>query len=339
MAKAFPIKSIVSHIADDFYAKSGTLVGRIFPVATGLANVASGTTLITSTLINNGGSNVRISRFVICTNKTGFYQFTINGGYGLRTDQVGQIQVRIGLTAYVPYDLVLDGDIPYGATCTLSVINVVDNTGNFYITVNAIGQEMYQNKDPFADYTILGVGDSIMKGYNAPGSSGIYASYFSQIHKYYQDKGLRVNAINKGIPGAQSQDIATALTWGWADVDNVNLIFDCAGTNLSASNQEFTDGLNGRLDYYKSRYPNARVIVMSPISRADASESTVAGYRTIIQSTAIARGLNYIDLSQAFSISDPQFGVTAGEVHPNTVGHTAIATYIKNYLTANNINL
>lgn len=332
-------KASVSQFARDYYAKTGATIARIFPAYTGAANVAAGTNLITSTLINNGGSNVRINRFIICSNRDGFYQFTINGGYGLRTDQVGQIQVRICLKAYTPYDLVLDGDIPYGATCALSLINIVDNTGNMYVTVNAVGQEMYQNKDPFADKTILGIGDSIMKGYNAAGSAGVYASYFAQIHKYYQDKGHRVNAINKGIPGAQSEDIASAISWGWAEVDNVDIIFDCAGTNLSGSNQVFTDGLNARLDYYKNRYPNARVILMSPTSRADASESTVAAYRAIIQSVATARGLDYINLSLAFNVSDPQFGVTAGEVHPNTTGHTAIATYIKNYLTANNVTL
>jgi lysophospholipase L1-like esterase len=332
-------KASVSQFAKDYYAKTGTTIGRIFPTYTGLANVAPGTNLITSTLINNGGSNVRVGRFIICSNKDGFYQFTINGGYGLRTDQVGQIQVRICLKAYTPYDLVLDGDIPYGAACTLSLINVVDNTGNFYITVNVVGQEMYQNKDPFADKTILLNGDSIGKGYNAAGSAGVYASYFAQIHKYYQDKGIRVNAINKAIPGAQSEDIALAMEAGWSEIDTADLIFDCAGTNLSPSNQVFTNGLNSRLDYYKNRYPNTRVILMSPTSRADASEATVAGYRTIIQAAAAARSLDYINLALAFNVSDPQFGVTAVEVHPNTVGHTAIATYIKNYLTVNNITL
>ena len=175
--------------------------------------------------------------------------------------------------------------------------------------------------------SILFIGDSITQGYNSYYDS---LSFAWRVTKYYDAKSV----IN-GIGGAFYQP----ETFDKVDFDPDTVII-AYGTNDAMRFSKISDMQNrvsGYLDLVKESYGNKRVIVISPIWRADSEgrpcNSDFAEKRLMVEKEAKDRGFEVIC---GLDLVDPIKEYFADTyLHPNDLGFAAYAENLIKIMESN----
>ncbi|AXE16264.1 hypothetical protein DR864_28120 [Runella rosea] len=339
--QVFPTKNNAPATTRDMVREDGLKISAIFGTYSAAANVAQNTVLITGRVRSTGGSNIYIEKFSLFSDRDCTVRLQINLIGGIAS-LAGAVNYDIPLKAGVRNEYTYESLVPWGAVISVLLREVTDTSGNMKVTLVYDGYEVTQNTDFFAPISIVGWGDSIMKGANATVSdTDPNTSYFLQVVKYYEGLGYRVKPVNKSIPGITALGMSQAKNWGYLNISNANIILICLGMNTSASEAAYIAEMTDLIRYKQRRYPNAKCVVMAPTTRLDGSETTLVGYRAALQAlvntTINDPKVKYLDLSQGYTGGAAANGVTVGDVHPNQTGHNNLATYLISYLTSNNI--
>lgn len=104
---------------------------------------------------------------------------------------------------------------------------------------------------------------------------------------------------------------------------NPDFVIISGGRNDSVGGDEFRPAVERTLDAARTKYPNATVVITSPIWDADAAPNGLNARRDAAQSVAEERGIRYIDLGEP--LAGKYDFITSDGIHPNDQGHAAIA--------------
>jgi len=319
---------------------------------TGAANVTN-VNVLQGNASEVGGFNQYIKTIkILSVNKDANFIVRIKSGAGFlgTVPSTADREFYAPVKAGVVYSINVDQLIVWGASIYLFVENFADTTGNANVKFYSDSIKIFHCTNPFAKYSIFGIGDSIMKGVGTSYiSSQPYLSHFALTCAWYQKQGYDVKGINKGVPGATIEDIAALVRAGDYNVSSpVSIIKFSIGTNVSPNDASFTASLIEILNYFKEEYADAIKLIEAPAKRLDIKEQNLVNYRTILSTTVAARNdpkMFYLDLSTAFDAEDPQFGIIGGvyetgvngNVHFNDLGHKKVHDLEKAFCIANNI--
>jgi len=332
--------------------------GRIVTGPIGSGTFTNPATITNSNIIQGnasevGGFNQYIKTIkILSVNKDANFIVRIKSGAGFlgTVPSTADREFYAPVKAGVVFSINIDQLIVWGASIYLFVENFADTTGNANVKFYSDSIKIFHCTNPFAKYSVLGVGDSIMKGIGASYvSTQPYLAHFALTYKWYLDMGYDIKGINKGVPGATIEDIAALIRTSDYNVSSpVSIIKFSIGTNVSPSDASFSASLTEILDYFQKRWPDAIKLIEAPVNRLDIKEQNLVNYRAIMSAAVVARAdpkMFYLDLSAAFNASDPQYGIIMGDyntgvggnVHPNDAGHKKINDLEKAFCIANNI--
>lgn len=175
------------------------------------------------------------------------------------------------------------------------------------------------------DRKILFIGDSITQGYNSKFDTLSYA--------WQTTLALNANTVINGIGGAYYH-IPTFDTLPF-EPDTVILAY---GTNDSMRYKDNPDEMyrqvTGYLDLVKEHYGDKRVIILSPIFRADADFNPIGEWfdrrRLMIEDEASARGFTVISGLSLMPATPECFADKY--LHPNDLGFSIYALNLTNEL-------
>jgi lysophospholipase L1-like esterase len=117
------------------------------------------------------------------------------------------------------------------------------------------------------DFKMLMIGDSITQGWNSGIDSLSYA--------YIVSENLNANTVIQGIGGA-FYDLTTIDKIDFAP-DVITVAYGTNDANRVKDLDNFTQVCENYLNLIKENYPNARVIVITPITRLDNEENKAYG--------------------------------------------------------------
>ncbi|MBO9640193.1 MAG: SGNH/GDSL hydrolase family protein [Siphonobacter aquaeclarae] len=256
-----------------------------------------------------------------------------------------------GGTVTIPLDYWLFEGQTLAVNAVGPLPEAVDET-NPYIIQGHVNNIMFTQELKFdSKETILALGDSITAGNAVSNSPYTHTSkdvFMFQVRDFLRSKGRDIRLVNWGLPGYSSTYFRTPMESGRFNGCNPTIITYCHGVNdvsgsWDASVQAaYESNINYAIDWKKSLYPRAKMIFFGPPPQGDAKEARVQNFRNFLQTRIAdirAAGDNtffYCNLGTAFTPSDMTKYNDAG-THPNKAGNIAIATVIKNFITANNI--
>lgn len=95
------------------------------------------------------------------------------------------------------------------------------------------------------------------------------------------------------------------------------------GRNDTVGPSEFRPAVETTVDTARAKYPEATLILTSPIWDADPAPNGLNQRRDVVATVATERGIRYIDLGEP--LADKYDLITDDGIHPNDQGHAAIA--------------
>lgn len=155
--------------------------------------------------------------------------------------------------------------------------------------------------------------------------------YASLIHKSIMENYGGCQLSLKGIGGSTSTEMLYILDY-WLLSLPFDLITIGLGMNDSATDgtgvSNFTNNMNAIVDRIKLYKPNAEIILCAPNHTSDANRTPyIQNYRDTLEAVATAKSTLFCDFSQAFTTEQVATYTTDG-IHPNGIGHTAIANLL-----------
>ena len=201
----------------------------------------------------------------------------------------------------------------------------------------------------YSDVTVAFVGDSITRGTAMEPGNPIYWEIVDQKLQFKQVTGLGINGSCYSVTseyGATTQPLPTR----YRTIPQVDIIFILLGTNDFNMNTplgtiedkediSFYGGMNYTFDRFAEEYPDATVILMTPVRRhgvlwENSQGLKLTDYNDAIKAVAQQRGYILMDLHE-LSYEKMTAGVLADAVHPNKYGHQIMAEAITTWLEEN----
>lgn len=227
---------------------------------------------------------------------------------------------------------------------------ITDTTGNFTCTMNYQYYEVFNNLNHFASKTIFKIGDSITKGFGTTRDyQQPYRTWGARLYKYFYDLDSDIRVVNKAIPGAIAKHFVGLANNGYLNItrpETVRLVTIALGTNEDTSGTEldaYKNDMTYIINFVLNTYQNAIVLAMSPVRDLNAGkEGRLEQGRQWLQSHVSSLSnerLMYINMALAVNWSDPQYGLTTSEIHPNEAGHLGMFEYLKTFFINNNIKI
>jgi lysophospholipase L1-like esterase len=105
--------------------------------------------------------------------------------------------------------------------------------------------------------------------------------------------------------------------------DRVDMVIIAGGRNDTNNPDEFRGAVNGTIDAAAAKYPDARIVLTTPIWDDDSAPESLLTKIAVIQDVAAQRGVTLVDLGQPLA-GHPDF-VNDDGIHPNEAGASAIA--------------
>ena len=201
----------------------------------------------------------------------------------------------------------------------------------------------------YSDVTVAFVGDSITRGTAMEPGNPIYWEIVNEKLQFKQVTGLGINGSCYSITseyGVTTQPLPSR----YQTIPQVDIIFILLGTNDFNMNTplgtiedkediSFYGGMNYTFDRFAEEYPDATVILMTPVRRhgvlwENSQGLKLTDYNDAIKAVAEQRGYILMDLHE-LSYEKMTAGVLADAVHPNKYGHQIMAEAITAWLQEN----
>ena len=201
----------------------------------------------------------------------------------------------------------------------------------------------------YSDVTVAFVGDSITRGTAMEPGNPIYWEIVDQKLQFKQVTGLGINGSCYSVTseyGVTTQPLPSR----YRTIPQVDIIFILLGTNDFNMNTplgtiedkediSFYGGMNYTFDRFAEEYPDATVILMTPVRRhgvlwENSQGLKLTDYNDAIKAVAEQRGYILMDLHE-LSYEKMTAGVLADAVHPNKYGHQIMAEAITAWLQEN----
>jgi lysophospholipase L1-like esterase len=210
----------------------------------------------------------------------------------------------------------------------------------FTVAVGFHGRRITNDFDYSASGVMMAIGDSIT---NTTGPTYGAEFYDFQVKRWLAKQGKRYRVVRKGDGGWTTSHAYAAMMRGVFNIPQVDLITFMLGTNeasLAAFQANFPSFISWKQDFY----PKAKMLFIGSPPRQDANEAGVLQPIRAYQSSTIA-ALNdplirFVSLANAFvSAGDTNYitndtTTSTTRVHPNALGHAAMASVITGDLTA-----
>lgn len=316
-------------ILEENFFKETVILGTY----TNAAIPALNTTLISSGVRKIGGFNPWILTLNLQCSVDCEIEIQIKSFVGIG-DKRGVSNIPLCLKAGVTTNITVNGQIKWGGIIFV-VFKSSSATGAITLKMSYTGFETPNTLNLFGKDGFMPIGDSISYGADSTISADPDLSYASLLNKALDVINDEL-FLNKGIPGITTEDMQLAIASGYANTSkNIRLITIMLGTNTSTDDTVYTSSLRKITDYLMVRHPNANLLVLGPIMRADSSEPIIARYRTICEnmvSQINVPSLKYKNLGTLGVLP----GVTSVNVHPNNTGHQTMYTEVLNHLISLN---
>ena len=201
----------------------------------------------------------------------------------------------------------------------------------------------------YSDVTVAFVGDSITRGTAMEPGNPIYWEIVNEKLQFKQVTGLGINGSCYSITseyGVTTQPLPSR----YQTIPQVDIIFILLGTNdfnmntplgtiADTADLSFYGGMNYTFDRFAEEYPDATVILMTPVRRhgvlwENSQGLKLTDYNDAIKAVAAQRGYILMDLHE-LSYEKMTQGVLADAVHPNKFGHQIMAEAITAWLEEN----
>ncbi len=253
------------------------------------------------------------------------------------------------------------------ATCTHVYINIEVNVADFRgdILVQGPRAEVSENGRRLIDKNVVFFGDSItanrdwwvtdmlrqteFKSYLNYAISGATWSHTATTAYNTNPTGGPIspdnviwNQINKYIAGGDSDPDIVVIMAGTNDYlrdkGSASVAFDGSPQTADPTDKlTVATAFRFCCELIKSTYPDARIIVTSPIPRAEATQPATEECRTVINDCALQMGIEFID--QYHNIGIYGYGesvslhyLDADTVHPSEAGNTLIGEFMSRKL-------
>lgn len=201
----------------------------------------------------------------------------------------------------------------------------------------------------YQNVTVAFVGDSITRGTAMEAGNPIYWEIVNEKLKFKQVTGLGINGSCYSVTseyGATTQPLPTR----YRTIPQVDIIFILLGTNDFNMNTplgtiedkediSFYGGMNYTFDRFAEEYPDATVILMTPVRRhgvlwENSQGLKLTDYNDAIKAVAEQRGYILLDLYE-ITYEKLTAGVLADAVHPNKYGHQIMGEALTVWLEEN----
>lgn len=201
----------------------------------------------------------------------------------------------------------------------------------------------------YSNVTVAFVGDSITRGTAMEPGNPIYWEIVNEKLQFKEVTGLGINGSCYSVTseyGLRTEPLPTR----YQTIPQVDIIFILLGTNDFNMNTplgtiedkediSFYGGMNYTFDRFAQEYPDATVILMTPVRRHGVLWENDHGlkltdYNDAIKAVAQQRGYILMDLYE-LSYEKMTQGVLADAVHPNKYGHQIMAEAITTWLQEN----
>ena len=201
----------------------------------------------------------------------------------------------------------------------------------------------------YENVTAAFVGDSITRGTAMEAGNPIYWERVNDALKFKEVTGLGINGSCYSVTseyGLRTEPLPSR----YQTIPQADLIFILLGTNDFNMNTplgtiedkediSFYGGMNYTFDRFAEEYPDATVILMTPVRRHGVLWENDQGlkltdYNDAIKAVAEQRGYILMDLHE-LSYEKMTQGVLADAVHPNKFGHQIMAEAITAWLEEN----
>lgn len=189
--------------------------------------------------------------------------------------------------------------------------------------------------------TILFQGDSITDCSRLLVGNGLGEGYVYMINEYIKKEmaDLNISVVNRGIAGNKSTDLQARWKEDCLDIESnvlslyvgVNDIWHRFSNSLELPDGEYDKAMHDLIDRYKEKYPESRIIVMSPflMSKDDPAKTwsdSVNKYIGIAEEIAKEYKADFINMQELLdSQNKPALELTTDGVHPTEIGHKIIA--------------
>ena len=201
----------------------------------------------------------------------------------------------------------------------------------------------------YSDVTVAFVGASITRGTAMEPGNPIYWEIVNEKLQFKQVTGLGINGSCYSVTseyGLRTEPLPSR----YQTIPQVDIIFILLGTNDFNMNTplgtiedkediSFYGGMNYTFDRFAEEYPDATVILMTPVRRhgvlwENSQGLKLTDYNDAIKAVAEQRGYILMDLHE-LSYEKMTKGVLADAVHPNKYGHQIMAEAITAWLQEN----
>lgn len=285
---------------------------------------------------------VWIESAMMSSNKLLDLQFTL--GSGNRGQSIHRAILNPGVPAVIPIRQLVRPSMPASSNGfgDFRIRTVIDSTPTgAHIMGSVAGTAVYDDFNYAADKVILFIGDSILNG-----TSGITDKIYSMdwlTREYFQQNGVNVRAINRSYSGSTSGDHERYRAHGNLEFPQVDYIHYQLGVNDAGQaipTVTFKNNVKSMIDYKKSRYPAAQMIVWGPTPlqnntkeaaliamRSAASDAVNEANDPTIHFASLASAFDRTNESN-YASSDP----SGDKTHPNNTSHVASFGLIKNVL-------
>lgn len=290
---------------------------------------AMNTQLFSFGLRKQGGFNPYLTALTITSNQDVEIEIQIKSAVGV-ADLRGVSNYPVSIKAGIVQNIAISGQLLWGQSI-FAIFKSSTGSGMLILRMAYSGYETPTPLRLFAPKGNMFIGDSITYGANAGIGNDPVSSWASIVNdKVNTANGNNLIFLNKGIPGITAEGSLLALKSGYIESNkNVALIPIALGTNTSPSDDSYGNSIRGIISLSLSRYPKAKILIIAPIVRNDASETILIRYRAILSSIVSDLSLpnvKYLDTSSLGILP----GVTSSDVHPNSTGHATLGNYIYN---------
>lgn len=179
---------------------------------------------------------------------------------------------------------------------------------------------------------ILGIGDSIMAGWQVSQANSFFNVLCNQIGCGFTNKALSGARFDTNHTNNIMGELTSVTNW-----DTITHVLIVAGVNDAINSTPLTDFrtyVSDVIAYIRER-TTAPIIFVTQLKQSTMQNRNLIDYPSIINTVAIANDCSVIN---GYDISIPYYAestfdkLTIDGIHPTELGHKVIANYLTNYL-------